>query len=385
MNMHSPIRAAVAERLEIVSSTERLAEIADAWTALWRDSDVLIFQSHAWVSAWWTTIADRDHRALRIGLVWHGERLVAVAPLAVARRRGVRLLEWTAASYTDYGDILVARDCPPDSLTRLWREIRKAGGYDIVAMNRLLPNAAARTMIATSAEAGLGLKLNHRSEPSFRVAPPWTTGTAWLESQNKKMRQNYRRGYKALEESGGPAKFRLLGDDEPLAPVLARTAELKRKWLVRQGHESALFDDGATTLPALVDALKQAGILRVFVIECAGQMVAVSLNFVQRDTMMAFVTTYDPEFDRASPGMLLMVDYVRWSIDNGLKLVDFLCGDEPFKLRFANTSVTLETFMGTRTLLGTAATLADDVRYRIQQRRQMATAAATEEPVPAEA
>jgi CelD/BcsL family acetyltransferase involved in cellulose biosynthesis len=384
MNMHSPIRAAVAERLEIVTTTERLAEVAGAWNTLWRDSDALIFQSHTWVSAWWTTIPDRNQRALRIGLVWHGERLVAVAPLAVARRRGVRLLEWAAASYTDYGDILVARDCPPDVLTRLWRQIRKSGGYDIVALNRLLPNAAARAMIATSAEAGPALRRNHRTEPSFRVAPPWTTGTAWLESQNKKLRQNYRRGYKALEETG-PAKFRLLGDDEPLAPVLARTAELKRKWLARQGRESDLFDAGAATLPALVEALKQAGILRVFVIECAGQMVAVSLNFVQRHTMMAFVTTYDPDFERASPGMLLMVDYVRWSIDQGLQLVDFLCGDEPFKLRFANASVTLETFMGTRTLLGTAATLADDVRHRIQQRRQIAAAPAAEEPVPAEA
>jgi CelD/BcsL family acetyltransferase involved in cellulose biosynthesis len=384
MNMHSPIRAAVAERLEIVTTTERLAEVAGAWTTLWRDGNALIFQSHAWISAWWTTIPDRNQRALRIGLVWHGERLVAVAPLAVARRRGVRLLEWAAASYTDYGDVLVARDCPPHALTRLWRQVRRAGGYDVVALNRLLPNAAARAMIATSDETGLGLKLNHRTEPSYRVAPPWTTGTAWLESQNKKMRQNYRRGYKALEETG-PAKFRLLGDDEPLAPVLARTAELKRKWLARQGRASDLFDDGAATLPALVEALRQAGILRVFVIECAGQMVAVSLNFVQRNTMMAFVTTYDPDFDRASPGMLLMVDYVRWSIDQGLQLVDFLCGDEPFKLRFANASVTLETFMGTRTLLGAAATVADDVRHRIQQRRQMTAAPAADEPVPAEA
>ncbi len=158
--------------------------------------------------------------------------------------------------------------------------------------------------------------------------------------------------------------------DEPLAPILERLSALKRKWLAAQGRDSPLFDEGAPTLSALVEALKQAGILRVFVLECAGQMVAVSLNFVQRGTMMAFVTTYDPEFERASPGMLLMVDYVRWSIDNGLQLVDFLCGAEPFKLRFANQSVTLETMTANQTLLGTAATLADEMRHRLRQHRK---------------
>jgi CelD/BcsL family acetyltransferase involved in cellulose biosynthesis len=240
-------------------------------------------------------------------------------------------------------------------------------------------------MIAASAEAGMPLKLNRRQEVSFRVSPPWTTGAAWLDGQNKKTRQNYRRGYKALEETG-PAQFRLVPSAEPLEPILARLSELKRKWLARQGLQSQLFDDGAATLSSLVDALQRAGILRVFVLECAGQMVAVSLNFVQRNTMMAFVTTYDPDFERASPGMLLMVDYVRWSIDNGLALVDFLCGAEPFKLRFANQSVTLETVTGSRTLLGTAATLADEARHRIRQRRSKTVdAPATDDVAAAEA
>jgi CelD/BcsL family acetyltransferase involved in cellulose biosynthesis len=101
--------------------------------------------------------------------------------------------------------------------------------------------------------------------------------------------------------------------------------------------------------------------------------------------MMAFVTTYDPDFERASPGMLLMVDYVCWSIDHGLGLVDFLCGDEPFKLRFANASVTLETFIASRTLLGAAATRADDLRHRVQQRRQIGRTLALGDAAPAEA
>jgi CelD/BcsL family acetyltransferase involved in cellulose biosynthesis len=364
MNVHSPIAATVAPRTEIVRTGDRLAEIGPAWTALWEQSSGLVFQSHAWVAAWWSTLPGTDRAALRIGLVWQGERLIAVLPFAIARRRGLKILEWAAASYTDYADILRAPDCPVAALQPVWRQIGQSGGYDLALLNRLLPDAAAR--ILATPESRPALRPNHREEISFRVGGNFTTGAAWLDSQSKKTRQNYRRGRKALEESG-PVNFRLVGPEEDLGPILDRLGALKREWLEARASESELFDDKATALPALVDALHAAGILRVFVLESAGTIIAISVNFVERDTMMAFLTTYDRQVERASPGMLLMIDYVCWSIDHGLKLVDFLCGAEPFKLRFANQSVTLGTFAAARTPLGRLALLADSVRDRLRR------------------
>jgi CelD/BcsL family acetyltransferase involved in cellulose biosynthesis len=80
--------------------------------------------------------------------------------------------------------------------------------------------------------------------------------------------------------------------------------------------------------------------------------------------MMAFVTTYDPDFERASPGMVLMMDYIQWSFDRGLVMVDFLCGGEDFKRRFATQSEPLESVMGSRTALGVLAVAADGLAHR---------------------
>jgi CelD/BcsL family acetyltransferase involved in cellulose biosynthesis len=180
-------------------------------------------------------------------------------------------------------------------------------------------------------------------------------------------------------EEAGKLRFRLLSADEPLAPVLERLSAFKRKWMAQHGHQSELFDEGAPALASLVDVLARGGLLRVFVLECDGAMIAVSVNFVQRNTMMAFVTTYDPDFSRASPGMVLMMDYIRWSIDNGLSLVDFLCGAEPFKQRFATQSVTLQSVLGTRTVQGSLASLADHTHQAIRSiRRRFKNVPATE-------
>ena len=350
-------------RIEVATSDARLAEIAPAWAALWQRAGGLVFQHPDWISAWWRTTPHQDRRDLRIGLVWSDERLVAVIALATFRRSGIRVLEWAAKDHCDYGDVLLAPDCDPQIPRQLWQRILDDGGFDLVYLNRLLPDARFPALLGSAASGrGTILQPNHRSEVSYRVAGAWQGGAQWFESQSKKARQNYRRGRKFMEE-GGALRFRLMEAHEAREPVLERVAALKRLWLAKHGRVSDLFDEGSAALAALVSVLAGLGLLRIFVLERDDTIIAVSINFEQHGTMMAFVTTYDPAFERASPGMVLMMDYIQWSLDRGLTTVDFLCGGEDFKRRFATHSVTLSSVMGGRSLRGRLAVLADRARH----------------------
>lgn len=369
MNAHASMGALGVERLEIVASFDRFMAVEEPWTQLWQAADALVFQSHGWIAAWWNTLRDQQDVALRIGLIWNGDRLVAAFPLAITRRKGLRILDWAAGAYTDYGNILCGPECPDASLRDLWGKICAAGGFDLVFINRILPDTTAQRILdPVAAGGGVKLRPGHRQEASSRIAGDWKDGAAWLASHPKKTRQNYRRGIKILEEAG-TVQFRLLGPEEPLEPVLDRLAALKRKWLEKNARSSELFESDGAPLKALVDVLARAGVLRLFVIELDGAIVAVSVNFVQHGTMMAWVTTYDPDFARASPGMVLIFDYVQWSIDNGLGMVDLLCGGEAFKDRLATHVVTLESVVGARSAKGTLALLAQNMRQKLQQVR----------------
>lgn len=378
--MNIPDKMANPERLEIVRTSDRLEQIGPAWQVLWLSLDGLVFQSHGWVAAWWNTLRDRDQRSLCIGLVWQGDALQAVFPLATSRRKGLGVLEWAAASVTDYGDILVAPDCPPDCLRRLWALISSERGFDLVMLGRLLPDANVRQLFNAAFDIGIRMRADYRLEVSHRVAADGANGERWFAGQSKKTRKSYRHAQNLLKEDGD-VRFRLLPADTPFGPVLARIALLKRQWLEDSGRTSELFSDDETSLAALVEILAQTGILRIFVLECGGQIVAVSVNFVQRGAMMAFVTTFDPAFARASPGMLLMMDYIGWSFDQGLTMVDFLAGDEPFKQRFATGSVTLGALIGTRTVKGRLATIIDGTRKSIRDRRSRNVVKAQVPPV----
>ncbi|SDM25510.1 Acetyltransferase involved in cellulose biosynthesis, CelD/BcsL family [Methylobacterium phyllostachyos] len=355
------------ERFETIRTAERLAEVGPAWTALWAQSGALVFQSHAWVSAWWASAPDRERRGLAIVLAWRDETLVGVLPLAIVRRRGFRVLEWAAKDCSDFGDALLAVRTDHNLVRRMWRHAGRSGGFDLAYLNRLLPDAAARTLLQPE-NGGVRLRLNHRDEANWRVRGPWKSGPAWFDAQSKKTRQNYRRGQKFLAERG-LLTFRLLEPGTPLGPVLDRLTTFKRAWLQRQDLAStAFYDEGSRALHAMVQVLSDTGLLHAFVLECDGEVVAVSINFVQAGTMMAFVTTYDPEVERASPGMVLMMDYIMWSIDHGLHTVDFLCGDEGFKGRFGTQSLTLASMTGARTPQGAAAQIVDRAQHAWRRR-----------------
>ncbi|ESY92141.1 GNAT family N-acetyltransferase [Mesorhizobium australicum] len=360
--MNAPVTLSIqrTHTFEIVTSAGRLAEIAPAWSTLWQRAGGFVFQHPDWIAAWWRTTPHQERRALRIGLAWNGDRLEGVIALATFRRSGIRMLEWAAKDHSDYGDALVAPDSDPQAISRLWQYVFDQGGFDLIYLNRLLPDAGVHALLRPA--HGKALRPNHRGEISYRVTGPWRSGAEWFETLSKKGRQNYRRGRKFMEESGA-LRFRLLDADDPREPVLERVATLKRLWLVRHGRASDLFDEGSPVLTALISVLADLGLLRIFVLELDDTIIAVSINFEQHGTMMAFVTTYDPEHERASPGMVLMMDYIQWSLDRGLATIDFLCGGEDFKRRFATQSVALSSMMGARGLRGHLAALADHVDH----------------------
>lgn len=333
-------------RIEIVGTCERLMEIGPQWRELCDNAGASLFQSHAWIGAWAATVQGACD--LRIVVAWRGDRIDALAPLAIRRKCGLRVLEWAAQGYSDYCDAVLRPGAAPSLLAQMWRALEGAHPFDYALLTDIRPGACIHGL---SKQAGGFLQAYHRKAICSGVVSDAPTGDAWFNSHPKKFRQNYRRGLAALEQNAS-LKFRLLAPDEPLGPALARLCELKRLRLGETAALSPLFTQkGAAMLEALVGAMAREGALRVFVIERDDQMIAISVNFEYRGALLAYLTAFDPAFARGSPGMALMIDYIKWALDHGVKSVDFLRGDEAFKRRFASQEITLGSLCHGRTAL----------------------------------
>ncbi len=354
----------MAPRIEVITCRQRFAEIKPNWDALWRRCEADVFRNHTWISTWLESC--HGLAAPRIAVAWHGEDIVAAIPLVVRRRFGFRTLEWSAQSVSDYCDALAMPEAV-SHLSQLWSAVWQAGRFDLANLTQVRPDALVRPLLDQEGMGHTIARRRDRQERCFGIDCVWPNSEAWFRSLGKKGRNNFWRGERILAGYGGEVAFRCLDPaEQSIEAQLRHVMALKREWLRTSQPSSPLLGRDGTTLDAMLHAITDIGQMRLFLLMCGDRVAAASVNFICGDTMQAYMTSYDPEFERASPGMMLIVQYTKWAFDNGLRKVDFLRGDEPFKSRLMNVEIILNSYFGARTGIGRAALAAHRWRARLR-------------------
>lgn len=269
----------------------------------------------------------------------------------------MRVLEWAAKECSDYCDAVAGPDAR-EALAEAWQAIVEAGGFHVVYLSHVRPGAALPRLLETGCRRPAALRLGHRAEQTLQVRGNGLTGTGWFRTLSKKARNNHTRGKRILEESGTLHIGAV--DESGIDFTLDRMVEHKRVWLDTNKERSTLLARGACGLRSLVTTLRQRQALQVFSITCDGELVSGLVNIVRDNHAAAFFSAFDQRFDRASPGTIVIVEYLLWAFDHGIPEVDFLCGDEPYKFKFANARTELASYVGARTLFGRAALAAGE-------------------------
>jgi CelD/BcsL family acetyltransferase involved in cellulose biosynthesis len=82
-------------------------------------------------------------------------------------------------------------------------------------------------------------------------------------------------------------------------------------------------------------ATNQAGWLYLAFIELDGEKAAALLGFLYGDRLLLYNSGYDPEkFAELSPGIVLTAFTIEDTIRRGVRVFDFLRGNEVYKYRF---------------------------------------------------
>ena len=338
--------------IELITTRERLAALVVPWRLLSESTAASVFQSHEWISAWSNSTASSGVR-LRIAVAWRGDVLVAALPLVIRSDVLLRSLEWASQDLADYCDVLAVPDCDARLFQALWHAIKMAGGFDVVRLNQVRPDGRVKQLLENAPTGWGKLRLRENQIPCLGLTNAWTGGEAWFRTLKKKARNNFTRGRRILTELGGDVDFRIVNAaDQQAELVLERVLALKRQWLEETEPGSPFLGGPGDRLRDVLIASLRADSGRIFLLTCGDTMAAASFNFVYERTLQAYLTAYDPRYERASAGTILMVHYIKWAFDSGFQYVDFLRGDEPFKYRFANTMVPLNNYVGAQTLVG---------------------------------
>jgi len=312
--------------VETVQSPDRLEALAPEWDtlvrAMARPSPFLL---HGWLVEWWRHYGGAGER-LAVVTVRRQGRLVGAAPLFVRREKGVRTARFLGAHESALADLLIAED-EPESTARLLREGIQSQSFDFADLFGL-PQASLLGQFG-------GLRMIERVEAPVLLMPDgWEE--AYQAKTGSKKRNLHRRRLRQLGEVG-EVEFEVGRTREELEPLLEEAFLLHNlRWQGRPDGSTFGTEDGRDFHRAALRRLAGDDVLRIVLMRVGGKPAAFHYFFALDGTMVVHRLAFDPDLARYSPGLVATLETLRVASDDGLTRVEFLGGNERYKLELAD-------------------------------------------------
>ncbi|HEX2471010.1 MAG TPA: GNAT family N-acetyltransferase [Candidatus Limnocylindrales bacterium] len=256
-------------------------------------------------------------------------RLTPVPPTATAILLG-------ASYHADYATILTE----PDDLPAVAKAVAgyvaspASGAWDVVDLRRLRCADPTGTELAAAfgaLEMAQGWTLNVDREDVCPVAtlPVGVDIETYLGTLGKKERHEIRRKVRRARAVG---EVRLVDSADPLADIDVFIDLHQRRW-----GDEGLFpptrggDQSRVLIRRLFELFGADGPLGLTMLWVGDRRIAAGLHFETGDELLYYNAGIDPAARELSPGVLMIYSYVQRALERGIRRMDFLRGDEPYK------------------------------------------------------
>jgi CelD/BcsL family acetyltransferase involved in cellulose biosynthesis len=320
--------------LKLYTDDSGFAALHDDWNTLLASSRAnTLFLTWEWQTTWWRCLGEGDLWLL----AWYdGDWLVAIAPLYLHRDHAgrCRFDLVGCVEVSDYLDLIVedgreeavygalldwlgSDACPPWDVTGLCNLAEAS------LTHRLLPELAA----SRGWEAVTSLE-----DVCPLILLPDSFETYLQETLSKKQRHEVRRKLRRIEEEA-TVRWYAVDDGADLAQESDAFLHLHR--LSKDEKESFMTPEMEAFFREAIQVMHQAGWLYLAFIEVNGAKAAAMLGFIYDGRLLVYNSGYDPaSYSELSPGIVLTARIIEDAIQRGLRVFDFLQGNEVYKYRF---------------------------------------------------
>ena len=315
-----------------------IAELVPAWNKL-RDEIVSHggiagpFLRPEWISVAAQAIAPRGYRLLT---AWQGGELRGLLPLFAESRRlsgaPARILRSLSDEHSQRFDALVAGS---DVARALIAHALRDPQWDLLELRDAVTDARSGVSVLADAARAAGCAVE--LWPSLRspsLGLP-SARTALASLGTTKFRANLKRRRRKLEREVGPVHSECLprGEHpEELARAIEDALSLEAAgWKGTAGTAIACDEALVQRYRTLATAFARRGELALYFLVVNGERRAFKLGIVDDGVCYLFKTGYDPALSSYGPGYLLVEAMLHDLIGRGVRELDFLGDDAPWK------------------------------------------------------
>jgi CelD/BcsL family acetyltransferase involved in cellulose biosynthesis len=312
--------------------------LATDWTALDGMAEgATFFQSFAWCRA----VFDHHQRSGRdfdpLVLVFRDRgQLLGLLPLQLKKSGLAMIATGFGEPYQQYTDVVLAPNAPAHAAARLLDaacRLPKVSGVNLLKVrddSALAPLLAARQAIRSNEDAAPFVDL--RPHADFK---------AYLSTRNAKTRKNMRNTKNRMAR-GGTLDHRVMSEPAEIAELIARTHAGRERWLAAQGLTSRAFRDPTFgDFTAAVGSGMKGFSVMAMSLTLDGRPIADQWGFVHNGRYYAYVATWVPEHEEASPGKLHLEQVIRSCHERGVEVADFLMPAARYKFTWTDDAVTV--------------------------------------------
>jgi len=349
-------------RIEQVTTREEFDALATEWDdlvhAMPRPSP---FMLHGWLTEWW-----RHHgegAQLSVTVAREDGRLVAALPLVVRRRAGLRVASFMGEHAAVLPDLLLAEDADPSVGPQLaWLAPEHC---DVVDFHGL----PAGSRIAEAFPTRLSL-IERIEAPVLDISAGWDE--VYRTKTNSKKRNLHKRRRRQLGELGEVTAITARELPE-LEPALEEAFRLHAaRWNGRPDGSCFATPAGQRFNRSVLRRLAALDVARITLLQLDGRAIAFHYWFAMAGCMYVHRLAFDPAVGRFSPGLVNTLDAIEAAGNEGLTRVEFLGGDERYKVELADGFAPLyQAYGGPARIRGRAYTAAQlaNIRLRLAAKR----------------
>lgn len=179
--------------------------------------------------------------------------------------------------------------------------------------------------------------------PMINLEASWES---YLTNLKKKYRHELKRKIKRINLSGKVDHYELIDKNEIMKNIdyffeLLRSSSGEKSNFLTPKYQDFFVD--------LLDNLSLCDdLVRLSFLEFENSKVASSLSFVMNNTRFLYNSGYDPNFSELSVGLINHAYSIKLSIEQNIKIFDFMRGDERYKYHLGAEDTRLFTILGKR-------------------------------------
>lgn len=290
---------------KLLTGTEALTEIEQAWNALWFRSEVTYPGSRAENIAIWMERFEAD-RELKLATVWDQDRLVAALPLYnKGRKFGMPVWSLTNNCWADAGDLLLDPDYPVRVLCGLLVGLLGDEVWDLLKIEAVATETP-RWQGFIEVLQSRGHLLRQSVGGSIALTDVLHDWPAYQASWSGNHRAAVKKGVKRLEAMGDlQAECFRSGDEAELDSILESCFRLEDRTWKGESGTSIIKSEMQDYFRKEARNMMRSGMLHLWQLKLNGELIAFEYCPVAKGVVFSNKISFDPEYSRNSPGNVI--------------------------------------------------------------------------------